>query len=346
MRPQALRGDAHEAAARDRLQIVGRRAEKQPARPRPGGSAPRPAAHRARARDARARRATGCPRGTDRASRHAGSVVQRRAGARSRRRRRPRRGSASGFPAPLEAPDREPGHRGRSARGRHVHEQRLAAVDDAEVVDLRRARVPAARPDPLRCRASRRAPDSRGPARAGRAGSIRLGWLRASEPKALIEPWASPIRSIPSGAGAWSIHAVGSASVRRRASGAGSSCAGSVGQRDRRGLEVHLDVGRQAAAQHAVPRPARLMRIVVARDQVPAHRRRSRASARSAGRACGPPRSRRRRCRRRPARSARPPPAPAGRWSRSPPGAPPAARPWWRRRRTGRPCRSASPRCG
>ncbi len=69
------------------------------------------------------------------------------------------------------------------------------------------------------------------------------------------------------------------------------------------------------------------------------------ASARSAGRGCGLRPWRRRRRRRRPAPAAPLAPAPAGRWSRSPPGAPPAAPPSWRRRRIERPCRSASRRC-
>ena len=305
MRPQALGGDAHEAAVRDRLQVLGRRAEIEPARRRPGGSAARPAAHRARAPRRSRPASESVPSRRRSSSRHAGSAC--------RPRRRAVTTSTSSapwictrLPAPFEAPGRERRHRRRGARRR---QRRRAAHGRRR---RRRSRRPRACPSTSSaarcacCRASRRAPDSRGPRAPG--GPDRSGWAgsRASEPKALIEPWASPIRMRRPRAPAPGP----SRRSDRRARGGGRAAPAAAGPRRRpsatgAGSRCTPTFVRQAAAQHALPRPARLVRVVVARDQVPAHARDRRASARAAGRACGPRRSRRRRCRPRPARSAR-----------------------------------------
>jgi hypothetical protein len=92
-----------------------------------------------------------------------------------------------------------------------------------------------------------------------------------SLPKLVMEPCASPMRNTPAGVGALSIHAVMSSTSDLRVRGAD----GTLLKRKRRRGKVQVNVGGHAGLRQAIPHALGPVRIVIARQQVPAELRKS-----------------------------------------------------------------------
>ena len=175
-----------------------------------------------------------------------------------------------GLLAPVEAADGKRPDLGQRARCRELDEQRLAAALDAEIVDLGGARIPAARPDPLQ--------------------AMPVAERQIVKPRALRTGGVDQVGLAPRIGAEGADRAVGEADpehvrrrrrlvhpegrIRKRAppdKRRRQELRLTAGQGDGRRLEVDPDIVRQPSAQHALPGPTRLMRVVVAGDDMPAH---------------------------------------------------------------------------